>query len=190
MTPKCLVKNRLASMACGHADLEPRKMLATFGSDFDDGSIEPFETNHSERVGVTNGLVSTRWSEEDYLGTNITRKAEFRPYVDVSAGETDFGSSSDLWVGFDIYLDNGYMANSDNTDAGLMQIWDIAPGDDDAQGWVGMLKYDSRDGGQLTWVNHHGMNGWEDLQVTDDFSKGEWHNVVVRTEPSSTGDGV
>lgn len=178
--------------------LENRRMLdQTLVADFNDGTSGDFEMHQSASdpwrdFTFQNGALTTEWFEEHYNGNNAERKAEFRTPLNTDTWDADFKATDDIWVGFRVRLRHDYMTET-TSNAGLMQIWGIDRGDDGVRNWVGLLQYESIGDGRLVFQNRSLGSGNSSINrhlVTEDFDRGEWHDVVVHATPSKSNEGT
>lgn len=162
--------------------------------DFNDGTFGPYEVNKSSqnsRVYIKDNAIETRWDQKNYDGTNSGRKAQFRPIGwDPNNWRDGFYFQSEIWAGFKLKIHDDYMKDNTNTDACLMQIWGNQGSD--LGNHYAMLKFDGRNGGELTWYNRwccgsaH-INYW---LVESNFPRDQFVDVVIHVDLSSNGGTV
>ena len=155
--------------------------------DFDDGDKGPFvvcTTQNPNYVRVENQRLKTYWTETSYNGTRMTKGAE--ACGDPSDNGIGYLTIKHCWLGFTMNIDNGYMADNPNTEAGLMQIF----GFDESIGyssWTAMLDFKA---GNLTWVDRRNYSNKVYALVYENFPKGVDVNIIVHAVLSANDEGM
>jgi len=139
---------------------------------------------------VVNNRLETYWTETSYDGTRMTKGAE-------ACGDPDAEDARDIgyltykyvWMGFVINIDEGYMADNPNSEAGLMQVFGFYQPDgvDKYSSWTAMLDYKK---GNITWTDRRNLSTKTFGLVYEDFPKGQDVNVIVHVVLSGNSKGM